>query len=83
MVNDTRPIANISDGHLEMLTRIRVRAALRVDTRQQILEEAHFIMEIFEHIMGYMVSVGMLLQEMEQRMQDLLAEIGGLAIEEQ
>lgn len=66
-----------------MLTRSQVRAALRANTCHQFLEEAHFIMETLAHIMGYMVPVGALLQDMEQRMQDLLAEMGGLAIEEQ
>ncbi|KAJ5530568.1 hypothetical protein N7527_003961 [Penicillium freii] len=68
-----------------MFTRIRVRAAERVETRERIIEEAHWIMATIEDIMGHpsphLLPLGTLLQAMEQRMQDLVAEMGGLCIE--
>lgn len=50
---NTRPIGTISDEHLEMLTRIRVRATLRAETREDIIEEAYLIIGTIENIMGH------------------------------
>lgn len=72
---------------MEMLTLIRVRAAQRAETREAIIEEACWIMGTIEDIMGHqsphLLPLGTLLQAMEQRMQDLVAEMGGVCIEEQ
>lgn len=81
MANETHQIATISDSHLEMFTRIRVRAVLREETRQQIFEEACFIMETLENIMNqpspHQLPVAALLGNMEQRMRDLMEQMGG------
>ncbi|CAI7630004.1 unnamed protein product, partial [Penicillium viridicatum] len=83
--NNTHPIATICDQHLEMLTLIRVRAAMRAETRERIIEEASFIMQTLENILHqpspHLLPLGTLLQAMEQHMQDLVAEMGGLCIE--
>lgn len=82
-----RPIAIISDDHLEMLTRIRVRAVSRAEARQRIFVQASFIMETLQGIMDqpypHQLPIATLLQDTEQHMQDLLEEIGGLCVEEQ
>ncbi|KAJ5426126.1 hypothetical protein N7465_001196 [Penicillium sp. CMV-2018d] len=70
-----------------MLTLIRVRAAMRAETRERIMEEASFIMETLENILHqpypHLLLLGTLLQGMEQGMQDLVAEMGEVCIEQQ
>lgn len=87
VANQTHQIATISDSHLEMFTRIRVRAVLREETRQQILEEACFIIETLENIMNqpspHQPPIPTLLQNMEQQMQGLIEEVGGICFDEQ
>lgn len=82
-----RPIAVISDDHLEMLTRVRVRACLRAEARQRIFAEAFFIMQTLQDIMGqpypHQLPMGTLLQDLEHHMQDLLEDMGGLSVEEE
>ncbi|KOS47757.1 hypothetical protein ACN38_g1268 [Penicillium nordicum] len=74
-----RPIAVISDDHLEMLTRVRVRACLRAEARQRIFAEAFFIMQTLQDIMGqpypHQLPMGTLLQDLEHHMQDLLEDM--------
>ncbi|KAJ5967894.1 hypothetical protein N7501_004142 [Penicillium viridicatum] len=75
------------DQHLEMLTLIRVRAAMRAETRERIMEEASSIMETLENILHqpypHLLPLGTLLYAMEQHIQDLVAEMGEVCIEEQ
>ncbi|CRL20714.1 unnamed protein product [Penicillium camemberti] len=70
-----------------MLTRIRVRAALRAEARQRVFEQACFIIEALQSIMNqpsaYQLPVATLLQNMEQRMQDLVEEMGEICFDEQ
>lgn len=70
-----------------MLTRIRVRAALRAEARQRVFEQACFIMEALQRIINepsaYQLPVATLLANMEQWMQDLMEQMGGLALEEE
>lgn len=87
VAENTRPIASVSDDHLEMLTRIQVRATSRAEARQQIFEYAFFIMERLQNIMNqpdpHQLPITTLLHNMEQQMQDLVEEMGGLSLEEQ
>ncbi|KOS47754.1 hypothetical protein ACN38_g1267 [Penicillium nordicum] len=77
----------ISDPHLEMLTQIRVHASFRAEARQRVFEQASFIMETLEDIIGqpypHQLPIGTLLQDLEQRMRELVEEMGALCIEEE
>lgn len=85
--NNTRSIATISDDHLEMLTRLRVRAASRAEARERIFAEASIILATLHNITNephpHQLQVVTLLHTMEQRMQDLIEEMGELALEEE
>lgn len=73
-----RPIPTMSDEHLKRLTGIRVRASLRSDARQRIMEEACSIIDTVQSIMGLQYShcgsIGDTLRELEQRIEVLLHE---------
>ncbi|KAJ9490699.1 hypothetical protein VN97_g2568 [Penicillium thymicola] len=70
-----------------MLTRIRVHACFRAEARQRIFEQASFIMETLQDIMGqtyhHRLPIATLVQKLEQLMGDLLEEIGRLSVEEE
>ncbi|KAF4771467.1 hypothetical protein N7455_007939 [Penicillium solitum] len=67
--NNTRPIATITDDHLEMLTRLRVRAASRAEARERIFTETSIILATLHDITNepypYQLQVVTLLHTME------------------
>ncbi|OQD96986.1 hypothetical protein PENSOL_c014G02451 [Penicillium solitum] len=67
--NNTRPIATISDDHLEMLTRLSVRAASRAEARERIFTETSITLATLHDITNepypYQLQVVTLLHTME------------------
>lgn len=83
MLCNNQLISSISDGHLEMLTRLRTRAESRESAREEIFEEACILMQDVQGILRLAHTydqspTASILHAMEQRMQLLLHEMADL-----
>ncbi|CRL20713.1 unnamed protein product [Penicillium camemberti] len=86
MLCNNQLISSISDGHLEMLTRLRTRAESRESAREEIFEEACILMQDAQGILRLAHTydqspTASTLHAMEQRMQLLLHEMADLRYE--
>lgn len=84
MANNS-PITTINDDHLEMLTRIRVRAEERELSRCQIWDKAYMIIEMAQAIIGQPMAQNLastsMLNALEQPKEVLVEEMAKLKLE--